>query len=917
MTAAAPLMPAQRQHNTLIERILHQAETNPAHDAIVTPTFTLSYAHLSQLVRAQINKYDNMGITGNSVIGIKCTDDTKHLVLCLAATHFGATTCTIPSYEAEPIQNAVIGSCGATHVVDENTAVDPMSLGVNIGSAAMKIHAPDARLLFSTSGTTGEPKLVIHHDSDLVAQAHRHVESEQERFACVASIEQNFAKRHRLYCLAAGATNVFLDANQQSLVAQCQSLNVNVLHVSAFQARELLATPDIASLSGIRLKLGGSHVPLPLRQQLRNNITHNLQAGYGTTETGAIGFTDPDDRNAGESVGQPLPGIEIRAVTPERQPLGIGERGELAIRCEGMFRGYLGNANITDARLEDGWFYTGDIGYLDKQRRIHLCGRSDDMFLFNSMNIYPQDIESQICEYPDVTDAAVLPRKSSAHDNIPVALVVFAEDVETDLSKLKKFVRKKVGVRSPRQFTIVKEIPRNASGKIARNEVMALSVENNQIRSSIAQALADACASDPFKVSLLAAFENGAKDVTLKQLEIDSLARMELMIVLEVEHDSIIMPHEFRELRSLEDIVSRVLQPPLQDELKQSSGNVLSGTNSVPIQTETQPYVVRFFQRIFRYCYTVAHLNKALTTLEARLTPTEVECLYNRHLGGQLLPSNTAAKFQSSLTHWFQDMKRMMSISGKSQPEPFVSHKITNMVTHFVGPGPPADKTLLVCFSTQGGRQLDMPNAVLMQHTDSARHDLLIIAEPLGVNYQQGVPGLGKNLIEVIESLAKLELIGDYSRIRTLGCSAGGYAAVIAGHLLGAEMAVSVAGRFPLKLKHPIRILGMIFTTWRVMRKGHCPRVLVSYAADKSRDRKFASVMVRLFGSNPDVVELANEKIGHRVLERLVELGELAPYLARTILAEINDELISTEQEVCPDFRDHRDVNTLPRGCDR
>ena len=897
MTAAASPMPAQCQHDRLIERIFRQAEINPAQDAIVTPAFTLSYARLAELVQAQINNYQELGVTSKSVIGIRCADESRHLLLCLAATHFGATTCTIPSHEAELTQQAVIDACRATHIVDENTAVDPMSACAITGSAAIAGPANEAQLLFSTSGTTGKPKLVIHYDRDLVAQAHRHVQSEQERFACLASIEQNFAKRHRLYCAAVGATNVFLDANQQSLVNQCRSLNVNVLHVSAFQARELLAIPEIGALSGIRLKLGGSHVPLPLRQQLRDNITRNLQAGYGTTETGAIGFTSPDDVNAGESVGQALPGIEVRVVTPERQPLGIGERGELAIRCEGMFRGYLGNTNATESRLIDSWFYTGDIGYLDNQRRIHLCGRSDDMFLFNSMNIYPQDIESQICEHPDVTDAAVLPRKSSSHDNIPVALVVFAEDAKNDLDALKKFVRKKLGVRSPRQFTAVKEIPRNASGKIARSDALALSVANNQIRKSIAQALADACASDPLKASLLDAFENGDRDVTLSQLEIDSLARMELMIVLEIEHDCIIMPNEFRELRSLEDFVSRVLQPPLQLYPKQTIGTSLTEANPAPGKTETSRHVVTLFQRIFRYCHTVAQLHRVLTKLEARLTPTELEILHDWHLGGQLLPSNAALKFHSSLSYWLQGMKSIMSISGKLQPEPFVARKITNAVTHFVGSGSPADKTLLLCFSSRGERRLNIPNTVLMQHTDSARHDLLIIAEPLDANYQQGVPGLGNNLIAVIESLARLELIREYHRVRTLGCSAGGYAAIIAGHLLGAEMAVSVAGRFPPKHKHPIRILNMIITTWRVMRKKRCPRVLVSYAADMSRDRKFASVMVKLFGSTADVVKPGNEKIGHHILERLLERGELTQYLSRTIFARIDDELLVTERE--------------------
>ena len=213
---------ATQMPTSLIGRLFYYADNHPDHDAVVTPRFTLSYAQLAQLVCAQITEFNNAGISGNSTIGIQCAEDTRHLLLCLAATHIGATSFTIPSHESGETQKTIISRCGATHVVDESMAVDPMAPDRYAGAIEAHVPVPEALLLFSTSGTTGEPKLVIHRDSDLVAQAHRHVDSKQERFVCLASMDHNFAKRHRLYCVAAGATNVFLGTERESLVTQCE-----------------------------------------------------------------------------------------------------------------------------------------------------------------------------------------------------------------------------------------------------------------------------------------------------------------------------------------------------------------------------------------------------------------------------------------------------------------------------------------------------------------------------------------------------------------------------------------------------------------------------------------------------------------------------------------------------------------------
>lgn len=886
---------------SLIGRLFYYADTIPESEAVVSSALTLSYAQLAQLVRLQVGKLHQLGISNKSVIGIQCSHDIQHLILNLAATYLGATSCTIPTYESDETRRIIVDQCAATCILDECVAIEP-SLQKTSLELPIAEQAAYASLLFSTSGTTGNPKLVIHQDNDLVAQAHRHIQSNKERFVCLASMEHNFAKRHRLYCVAAGATNVFLSEVQkgrhEALVAELRSLNVNVMHVSAYQAQELLSLPDIGELSDIRLKLGGSHVPEALRQKLRVNITHNLQAGYGTTETGAIAFTDVHDLTAGDTVGQALPGIELRILSPEGKPLGVEEIGELAVKSDGMFRGYLGNSEMTTKRLKDGWFYTGDLAYLDEEQRIKLCGRSDDMFVFNSMNIYPQDIESELCQFPGVIDAAVFPKASSTHGNIPVAMVVFAPGQAPDVNELKAFIYDRVGVRRPRQYMLVNDIPRNASGKILRQQAVSLSAESNQVRQTIVKVLASA-ATNQLPLEEIRAFERAERDIKISKSGMDSLMRMELLVALEIEYDTVITLEELRRLRFLENVISHVLFAKSQskvsaehDVIEPRSMPLEQGTISAPsMQNEAalhvdKPYVVRFFQRIFSYCATAAQLNKALGTLEHRLTPLEWECLNDWRQAGQLLDVPCMPKFEMAINSWFQVMRKMMQASDKKAAEPFCAERLAPAVSYFYGPGKRSEKTLVVCFSGRGGRQLSVPNTILMQYTDSARYDLLVVSEPLALSYRLGIPTLGKNEEEVVTWLSKLSLMKDYCKIRTLGFSAGGYPSIMAAYRLKAELAICINGRF-LKDKRskPVKYMARWLRMWRAVCRGACARVEVHYSVDISRDRKFAKMAARFTRGKRLGLELDDSKV-HRVFLYLAERGELMGYLNSSIFSE-------------------------------
>ena len=871
-----PLLP-----NSLLEYLFYYAEVTPSHDAVVSGELTLSYEQLLARVQRQVKALEALGAFESSVVGIRCDDDVRHLILCLATTYIGATSCTVPTYEDEESQQALIDACQVTIVVDETSVIDLTESVIDRGEQITAQPAKQACLLFATSGTTGKPKLVVHYDTDLVAQAHRHINSNLERFACRASMEHNFAKRHRLYCIAMGATNIFLSNNLESLVEDCQRFDVNVMHVSSFQAQELLTLPDTKGLPSIRLKLGGSHIPFKLREHLRASITPQLQAGYGTTETGAIAFTDPEDDQAGESVGQTLPGIEIRTVDEKRRALQFGEKGELAVRCKGMFRAYQGQQELTSQRLEDGWFYTGDIGYLDEQQRIHIYGRSDDMFTFNSMNIYPQEIEAEIRQYPDVIDAVVLPKPSQVHGNIPVALVVFNPYMKPDLPGLRKFVQKRVGVRSPRHYTVVDKIPTNTSGKISRLEASKLTDKSDQIREEMV-ALLDEKHRQHARASQIKDFIVGKRDLSFRKLQMDSLARMDLLVSLETQYDIVITPQELARLRTLGKLASRVLTMPKptsavkNQPVKREKGG--EKTTGVP------PYIVRFFHRLFTYCSTVTQLNQIFVKLEHRLTPLDVEQLAMFHSRGLLIPPEAEAKFHSAISFWMDETRRLMLNSNKEATELFGLRRVTPEMALFSGPNKATGKTLIIGFPPRDVRHLMMPNAVFLQHIDSSQYDFLMISEEQN-NEASKKLSFGKKLEQQAQWLAKQEWFKEYGQIRVFGYSAGSFPALIFAYILNAELVLSIAGRFHKK-KHVMINLGRTVTVWRAVKEGNCNNTIFSYSENNKRDRKFAQFFNKMCKAKEIAIKIKTEKLSHLMLRRLAERGELATYLAQTLFAK-------------------------------
>jgi long-chain acyl-CoA synthetase len=201
---------------------------------------------------------------------------------------------------------------------------------------------------------------------------------------------------------------------------------------------------------------------------------------YGLSETIVIGTgtvirpIDYETADKFQSVGHPVCFSEVKIVD-ENDPsveLKTGENGEIALRGPAVAKGYFGMPEETKKSfLEDGWFLTGDIGYLDKDERLCITDRKKDMIVMSGWKIYPTEVEEVLFKHPGVQDVAVFGINHPHRGEISIAAVIWKNGIENP-KELEAFAKEHLaGYKVPRQFITVSELPRVNGWKLLRREL--------------------------------------------------------------------------------------------------------------------------------------------------------------------------------------------------------------------------------------------------------------------------------------------------------------------------------------------------------------------------------------------------------------------------------------------------------------
>ncbi len=463
-----------------LNRLRELAGDRPGHPAFCDARGECSYATLLSRVEAARGALWRQGIGQGAVVGLALDDEAEHLVATLALLAAGARQIVLATHDPPAVHQQLVARVGVTHVLARPGAALPPGVARvdwpcadGLADAEREAVAPvpaAGLLLLKTSGTTGSMNLVAFDEGQIAAQAARHADYRDERLLRLASIEHNNSKRHRLYCTWAGGTNVFRPAHVDA-IDFALSQRVSCLDISRMHAADLADSPDAHRLGALKLRTGGSAVPIALRRAILERGTRQLFVRYAATECGAIAMALPGDHDADETVGRPLPGVELQVLGPHGQALPAGETGEIRLRASGMATGYVDSPSQTAQRFRDGWFHPGDVGALRADGHLIVQGRRDDMIVLNGLNIFPAEIERVLERHPSVAEAAALPLPSAVHGQIPVAAVVLRPGQSVTANELRRFCHQHLGLRTPRRVLVVDRLPKNGQGKTLKRDL--------------------------------------------------------------------------------------------------------------------------------------------------------------------------------------------------------------------------------------------------------------------------------------------------------------------------------------------------------------------------------------------------------------------------------------------------------------
>lgn len=342
------------------------------------------------------------------------------------------------------------------------------------------VSADDIAVLMYTSGTSGMPKGVMLSYGNLQSDVMAAIEHAQ--LQGTHSFLGILPLFHSTGLLATLIAPVWLGS---LVVYQARFSPVAVMQ--AIRERQISILAAVPSMYGALIRLkdagpdatrslyaaisGGEPLPAAIREGFEKKFGVPIYEGYGLTETiGPIAFNVPGRIRPG-SVGQLIPTAEARIANDDGGALPAGQTGEVWLRGPMIMKGYLNLPDETRSAITpDGFFKSGDLGFIDPDGYLHITGRKKDLIIIAGEKASPREIEEVLHQHPAVSEAAVIGKKDASRGEVVAAFVIVREGQSVTPEALREFCRAHglAQWKIPREIQIVPDLPRSPTGKVLK-----------------------------------------------------------------------------------------------------------------------------------------------------------------------------------------------------------------------------------------------------------------------------------------------------------------------------------------------------------------------------------------------------------------------------------------------------------------
>jgi cyclohexanecarboxylate-CoA ligase len=386
---------------------------------------------------------------------------------------------TSGDFEVMEVDLHELGTRGPRQGLSLPTA-DPNSLA---RSPAPSIDGP--RWIYYSSGTTADPKGARHTDTSIMSSSNALLElmgfGEDDVYPIPWPITHIGGASVLVSSIRGGVHLILFEAFDPAETPRRMALyEPTALGTAVPFFRAYLdaarAKTDAARFPALRFgTFGGAPVPTEIHHEMRAMFDVPLIGSWGLTEFPNATSAAPSDpvEILTTSVGRPASGVSVSAIDLQGSVCAAGEEGELLLQGPQCFSGYV-DPTLDDASFDaDGWFHTGDLGTVDAAGNVRITGRLKDIIIRNAENISVIEVEEMLYRHPAVADAAVLGLPDERTGERVVAVVVFQEGLQVDMDDIREHCRLEglAAQKCPEQLEVVDALPRNAMGKVLKQDL--------------------------------------------------------------------------------------------------------------------------------------------------------------------------------------------------------------------------------------------------------------------------------------------------------------------------------------------------------------------------------------------------------------------------------------------------------------